>query len=292
MLRLLGARGAYSVRRFSPLGSPTPPSDFLTIPGRLAVQFFATEQSGYVDAAIFLDDPEQVAVLTTHCQRLAAQTTPLLEAFLPGTLRPYEVITEVEEELGNRLLVQQELSALTRPDSWLHRDSRWARTHQERGLDAQKLIDLYRRRRRAMEVQVQRYHFRDTCSQTAIERLSKAGEYARNGENLSEQREHLKQVIWVLETYRNYEIALADSTEEKLVSTAFWAVKAGQAVLMEIPGPIIDDRPAWTLLKLVDPLVTDAFRQYFLDRWGNIGLKDKGALIPWLRQRIALFPER
>jgi hypothetical protein len=117
----------------------------------------------------------------------------------------------VEEKPGDRFLAQKELSALLRPTSWLQYDSKWAQGHEAIGLPAKQKIDCYWRCIKALEAQIQTYHFRDICSSQALKDLVDSGEYSRDGvftEGEADKAEHLRNIISILEKYDNYEIAL------------------------------------------------------------------------------------
>lgn len=303
ILARLAGKGSYLSYYFHEAsGGLKPPHDFLIVPGYGAIIAFATLQSEYVDAALFIDNPEQVRVLTDHFSELRKHTKSLLTFHAAGDISGYEAIIVAEQKPGHQFLVQPGLPFSTRPSSWLRPDSKWALGHQRLGVDVTKLIDLYKQRSSDTEEHIKQHRSLFICSKRAVEDLRKNGWYGRSGvfdEDKKDRIEHLENTVRILETYANYELALVDKTQEDLLSPIFWEVITGteigteRTLLMEVAVTDPYGNPSEAIIEVTEPTLMQSFHTYFLDLWSRVNAqsKDKREVISWLRSQIDLVPQ-
>jgi hypothetical protein len=291
----ISAGSDYNPYYFRQYGALRPPYDILVVPGQGAMQLFATEQPDYVDAAVYTPDPLFTQTLSGHFRQLLApsKARPLMKMYTSERLSFYEVITNLELELGGRFCIQPSLSALTRPKSFLSEDGKWAQAIKARSSDPAKLLALYRQRAKAFEKQVGEYLFRDICSKRAVERLRDEGEYDRQGlylEDVPERIDHLENVINLL-ALPNYELALVDESQEHLLPLATFAVKPHAVLLDTVPD--VQGNP-FAQIEITEPKVVQGFSDYFTYVWNEIKEenRNKDRIIAWLQEQVTYLRAR
>lgn len=328
MLGLLGFTGRYrpySLQKSIDLAGPLPA---LVVPGKGAMLFLTTHQFASFDVAYFFPPGEHLEVLRDHIELIRSQSNPILTIYTFDKLAYYEsdryppadllrfdfAYTQVETQTGDRFLVKDGLSTLTLPfalyQEWSRRIiqaigeewSEWART----------LVENRMRRVSALHSQIESWHFRDICSKRAIERLVATGEYPDDDwfriplphnaakTNASgpwdvpatpaERVKHLQAVIDRLKKYPNYELSLLDDSIADEVAETYWWVKGkeGAGTVFLRTWRQDEDRRIELRLEIIDPIIVEAFREYFMTLWARLPTanRDKSQVIAWLQEQI------
>ncbi|MHB8993063.1 MAG: hypothetical protein ACYC66_15700, partial [Chloroflexota bacterium] len=306
MLKLFEGAGGYRPRYFSHYGVISSAREMLVVPGAGAMVLLGTGQTVQVDAAVVMMDQGQIEVLRDHFVALRGQTRPLLNSYPGGCdrLNFMEAPLRAEEIQGDNYLSKHDAGDRTRPYSWCRQDSNWARGLSSLGLDPQMMIDLQKRRLDVFYRQVESYRFREICPRSALLRLAREGLSGRCNPGssfpLEDRVEHLENLLALLNSFDNYQLALpTDSEAKEHLSPNFWGVKWGvdgdPAVLMEV-GPTEDGGEESILgLEILEPLTCAAFRDHFLDLFDHKLSplsKDKREVIAFLQSQVDWLRER
>lgn len=298
---LLGT-GRYHVWYFKRDGKLSPLYDVLIVPTRGALIFFAADNADYIDSAIFVDDPEQVKILQDHFHQLTDKKEPLMQAYLPDQRRSYwEVLEEGELQAGGRFTVRTGLTGLTRPRDWFTEESSWM-MKKYRTKDIAWLAAHYQRRMQAFINNLEAdYVFRDIYLKHGIVQFVKTGNYSQHlpGGPISaspqERRDHLQNIIDLLNRYPNYEIALVDKDKEQaIVPLPFWEVTGKLRVLIATICTDEKEIPIKVDLVIREPTVVEVFSKHFESIWNQIDAsnKDKEPVIAFLQEQIAQLEGR
>ena len=296
----LGARGNYQPYYLNQYVGVPQFHNLLIVPGFGAMWRFSTNGRS-MDVAVCFREPDHIDLLRSYFSHLLEYASPALKRYLPSERLAFgEVIMEAEDVAGDCFLVKEDLHVLTFPLSWLREDSSWARASGFTGHELDKSMEYRKLRIRAREEQVRAYSFRSICSKRAIRSMVATQEYAGENENAPRVRfrvtreeclEHLQNVVRLLESHPNYELALTDEWEQELISPFFWEVKGDHAVFMEIRQTSDTGNEIKVYLAITEPLTVDAFRDYFEDLWERISPRnrDKGYVRSWLSQQMDLL---
>ena len=101
--------------------------------------------------------------------------------------------------------------------------------------------------------------------------------------------EHLKNLIYLLRTYKNFEIALLSENQSDTIYNFPWEVKGSSTVVMTTT----DSKKENSLINLAitEETIASAFHDYFLDIWDRIipKYRDKEYIISWLEEQAIWF---
>lgn len=297
ILKLLGT-GRYLPSYISDYGTLTPPYELLIIPRTAALLCFATQNPRRVDAGLLTHNLEQIELPHTHFYQLHAMSQPLAHIYLPQRgPQVWRAYADAESQPGGRVVVKDGLSFITEPHSWYSEDGLMAQTidlsEQERTI----ALESQHCRYAAFQINIASYPYRDICPRRAIERLAQYGEAPSNDRlppsfRLSQQarREQLERAIYLLRTYKQYELALIDEQEEQFIPTEmFWEVTGQHSVLMLSWSTDMRGKDIIIELAINEPSIVRAFHDYFAELWERIAPshKDKAHVIEWLEHQVA-----
>ncbi len=274
------------------------PSDVLVVPQNGALIFFAANNTDDIDAAILIDDPEQMKILQDHFHQLTGRKEPLMQAYLPHQRpRYWEALEKGELEAGGRLTVRTGLTGLTRPLAWFEEGSSWLEKCRKAGPEVEAwLVGHYQRRIQAFIGYLQAgYVYRDIYKRHGIVRFAQDGKYSKyhpgpKHASLEERREHLQHMIDLLSTYPNYEIALVDEDkEQEIVPIPFWEVTGRRRVLIATECRDVKRKLIKVDLEIKEPTVVDRFVKHFEAIWNHVAAsnKDRNQVIAFLQEQIA-----
>ncbi|WP_052298649.1 hypothetical protein [Syntrophobotulus glycolicus] len=161
-------------------------------------------------------------------------------------------------------------------------------------------LTFYRKRLSAFLSNIQVYQYYDICSADSIKDLIKHRWYylyrysglERIDLETQDVIELLQNIIILLETYNNYNIAFVTRNEEiegKINCAYYCVVKERQAALLEI-AELSEAKPG-VRLSVTEPMLVKAFHEYFKEIWEQIAPvnKNKQELIQWLQSQINLL---
>jgi len=302
MLDLLGS-GRYTPRSFTRYEPLTPPYDLLIVPGVAALYILAAENPRTLDAAILTRQPEHIALLAAHYRQLERQTRSLPRAFpLEEAAGFDDVLAESEERFRGRDFVKYGFSLVTEPAAWYRSGSPWA---DRPDIDLAALIAHRQRRLEAFAANVRTHPYRDICPMRAVWRLAREG-ISLPGHRPTHpllpkiappaaRREHLENVIRVLRAHDNYQLALADPSEEEIARISprtMWEVTGNARALVNTRTLDTNDRVTEMDLMIDEPTIVAAFHHHFEQTWDRIAPqhKEKTHVIAWLSRQIELIP--
>lgn len=306
MLDLIGL-GGYHPRYFDYYGLLRPPYELVIVPGSAAILLLAANNAAYADGALVLTEPAQIALMSAHYAQIRDLTKPLLQGFLP-VAQEREVtraLVGAEAKAGGRLVVKDGLSGLTYPSSWLQEDSLLAQSARRTGMVSAADLPSYMREQRQrfaqFETHAQRYDYFDVCPQRAISQLADAGQYNIDtpfyGQPvpLEARLEHIQHLIFLLQSYERYHLALLDEYEEQRIPPEPTRVIAGSSdAFVAAIGRDASDTPILLQVHITEPTIVAAFREHFADMWERIAPphKQKPDVVLWLKRQAELLEQR
>jgi hypothetical protein len=140
---------------------------------------------------------------------------------------------------------------------------------------------------------VKKYKVRHVYRIEAINHLVKTASYF-SGEQYQiptppEVLEHLRNMIHLLKTYENFEIALLSENQSDVIPYYQWEVKGGNTVVMST----WNSKKEYKLVNIAitEETVAGAFHDYFLDIWDKITprYRDKEYVISWFEDQANWF---
>ena len=311
VLELLGAPGEY-IPLYFPRYGPLQTHELLLVPTIGALEFYTTKQPHHMDAASFYPMGDHLQVRYEYLTQLSRMTLPLLQIYPPDKEFDFQtIIAGTEEKAGGKFLFKDGLSRLTFPlplhEQYLRKggcpeeEIRWQDRH-------------LRSRRDSFGAQVEKHKILNICPRSAVERLVRDGELSRADafcENdyraykptKAERRKHLANVVHLLSTYKNFELALP--TDEELQSFMphchtrgseslypFWQVKEGHNVVIEAwYWEEEEEKPKGPSLVITERVFVESFWKYSENLWNRISpqSKDKEWVKQWLRDQVGVL---
>lgn len=272
-LALAGTTGRYMPFYFSRYGVEPPSYDLLIVPGTAAVLSFATTRRDRLDAALVLNDPDQMELLRAHFAVLQSQTRPLFTASWDAgkAIERMDAAARLEGKIGDLFFSSWGLSIRTQPYDW------WARHHggETRPYDGdESLLELGRLRLDSFYQQVESHRVLEICPRSAVLRMVKTGEGAlespRGARTSQELIQLLENLLALINSFDNYELALPTEAEEKelvpgIGCTIKWDLTGDHTVHLESLPVHGRHRRPHSGVEIREPTVAAAFRRRFLD---------------------------
>lgn len=295
-----------------PPGTLIPPYEMLVVPNAGTLFFVATEHTDRVDAAIYSPGNLLVHMAGGHFAQLQGhpdRVRPILKRYKKefGRVAFLNEMAEAEQRPGDRFLIKDGLSAITRPLSFCDEQSPLVQAYATKGESAAAVSARHIRRIQAFEKWIRRYRYRDVCTQRAILTLVREGRYTGDDlqipetyvASLTDRLAHLHRVRELLMTYDNYELALVDEEQADRVFLRtrtssrvrpLLIVKADQ-VLFETWSANPEQPGTRMELDVVikEPTIAAALHAHVADLWETQIARrnsEKSAVIQWLEERI------
>lgn len=213
-----------------------------------------------------------------------------------NTIEYSHCLAENEGSIGNRFMYKYDFSVLTLPENL------YAKLLQRKNLSQDKILvelEVYKRRMNAFLSNIHHCEYKDICSIDSIKNLVKHKQlclYCHTGFEIMDLEvqdviDHLKNIINLLETYDNYNIAFMLQNHDNTIRyfNYYCIVKERQAVMLEShePSKIIPQ----VRLSIREPMLVKAFEEYFNEMWEHIAPvnKDKKEVINWIQSQIDLL---
>jgi hypothetical protein len=292
-----------------------------------ALLFFAADNPHEVDAAFYVPGAGFSEATARHFAQLQGRpdrVRRLLTRYRreDGRIAFLNAMAEAEERQGERIMLKNGLSAVTRPLSFCSEHSPLVRAYASHGESPGAISARHQRRISAFEKRVRRYQYRDIATQRSILSLCRDGKYL--GDDLqvpeeyvatpSDRLEHLQRVCDLLRTHPRYELAILDEREAKdffgplaphsqMHKRPLSIIKADQ-VLFETwcrapsaPSGSIsaatgaDEQDLIEIdVVLQEPLVAAAYHAHVMELWDRKIAephREKVSVLAWLDARIA-----
>lgn len=309
MLSILGYRGKYQPYLFPNHVLPGAPADVIIVPGQGALWLFGSRQSRHVDSGFFFPpDSPHYPLISQFATTMRSQTQPLLEVYPERSLDFKALALQFEVEDGAQLLLKEGLSFQSMPiairSACIQRilqaplvRSLQEQTHLE--LWCQQLLDHHRQRVHLFEqfLQDRQHEARHVVTKTAILRLLSHGELPaddwlrdqpQSQLTVAEALAWLRHVIWLLQVYPNYQLAIVDAIDPAYFPVA-WKVEGRQTLILESwqAADTEDGRENVNII-IHDRTIAQSFREHFFNYWERLSNRErnKDCVIDWLQSQV------
>ena len=274
---------------FTRYGITTPPSELIVAKGIGSLFCFAADSEEYVDRAFFYREQKALEGMYSYAIKMHKETTPLIKV-LPTEEAYFKFITSKDRQSGDFFAICNELYSYTIPmnlwEKYLYRSLKSEaaiKPHMERLGERTELF--YQ--------DVKKYKVRHVYRIEAITHLVKTASYFRGGKyqlpTPQDVLEHLRNIIHLLKTYENFEIALLSENQSDVLPYIPWEVKGGNTVVMSTWDS--KKECGHVNLAITEETIAGAFHDYFLDIWERITPKyrDKEYVISWFEDQANWF---
>jgi len=275
--------GDYSIRYVLP-DAHLPRSHLLVVPTRGALELVAEQAGAEPEALVYA--PDDLEVVREHFKRLNEVTRALLWQYPSMSAEYNDALRLIDEQAGNRYLVLDGLAENTVPrEIFLQRAQALQRKRPELARLIEGLIRNHDARASALERMLGTHDFYMVCPTSAIERLVRSGEYAKDDwlallggepETVEQRKLHLRHVAALVTGFERFHLALADPPPSAELFNIYWAVKyADDARSLMLEKWVGDARGRVDTLVELDievrhPDVVDAFLAYFQEIWSRL----------------------
>lgn len=278
-------------------------NELIIVPNVGALYCFSSKVKNKVDSAFLFKSKESIEVLSGHFFQLFSSAKPLLKSYNWQTVNQlHHMFIEAEETLGDKYVFKGDIPTTTLP---LDLYEKYLKLATKKHKEIKENLFLHKRRVDAFESQIKYYKFKDIFFKESIEHLVKEKSYFFDSyyifDNITldnnDIKSHLENIIYMLEKYENYEIALVNKKDFENISKICWMVKENSGVFIQK----LNDKTFKTHLgnnyfENVDLLISeneviDAFIRYFLSIWNSFPSvnKDKKKIIRWIKSQIELL---
>lgn len=299
--------GGYHPRYFDRYGLLRTPYEMVIVPGHAAMLLLAIHNATRADGAIILTEPVQIDMMRAHYSQLRENTNPLLQRFLPQAQEMEFTLAMVnaESQPGGRMSAMDGLSGLTHPPLWISEDAIIGHNARRSGMvseaDIPHYLSVLQRRLTAFEAHVMRYDYLDICPLRAIRQLTNTGQLhphlplAIEFVPLRLRLEHIRRVIYLLQRYEHYRLALLDEHEELALNPRPAYIIAGNGdVFITTSSYATPETPINMQVHITEATIVAAFREHFLQMWERIAPphRQKADVIMLLEQQAAILEQR
>ncbi|MDD2496170.1 MAG: XRE family transcriptional regulator, partial [Tissierellia bacterium] len=269
----------------------------IIVPGIGTLSCFSTKPNLEIDCAFYLRNTFASDIFKNYYLALISNyAQPLVKYYANEKIINYSnYVIESEENIGSRFLYKYCFSVLTLPEKL------YEKLLKKRNLSNDEILialAFYKKRLSAFLTNIQNYEYNDIYLADSIKDLIKHRRYYFYSyagiEMISLETQDiinfLLNIINLLETYANYNIAFIPSTVSTTNSENYYCmVKERHAVFLEIfeSSKTIPKMR----LSIKEPMLIKAFQEYFKEIWEQIAPvnKDKQEIISWIQSQINLL---
>lgn len=254
---------------------------------------FSSADAAYINAGFFYNDSFIVKDLFNYYFMMIEASKPLLE--IKTSSDDYFVEnTELDKKNGDRLCVRSDLDMLTLPyELWEKYLNRTISSEIERNEHLKRILSCFN----SFNENIKRYKFFNICSIQSIEYLLKNRAYPYD--NIYRQPEpediilHIENIIYMLKTYENFELALLNDNQIELLPTVPWLVKGDYTVIIDMwdTNKNEDGKTTGKFLTITEGTIAESFRKYYFDMWNKINPKYryKDNVIDWFEEQLKWY---
>jgi hypothetical protein len=253
---------------------------------------FSSDQENILDSAIYTKDVEQLKILENHYRQLEKQSTDIFEKYQSYEEGDFvQQLTNSDKELSDRVVLSRRLSEITRPLAWYDENHNWAKKiieYLKKTAPKNKKIDLsahiQHRRKRAIRIEdhlkKEEYFCRYIYPKSHLEKFIECGYMQQHHFVASEEEriEQINRILFLLNRYKKYEIALVEEDIYDTIKPLFCEVKGNSTFIMEFLDYKNSDlnqfpKSQWLLAK--DRVVVRSFQEFSSKIWQNIKETDR-----------------
>ncbi len=248
-----------------------------------------------IHSAFYFQNSHAVNVVKNMFHSLVLNhAKPLIHFFWPEQVYEYvTILIENEEQIGNRILYQQDFSILAYPESLYEK---LLRKEQLSDNEIQRLLTYYRRIKKAFLSNVCQYTHTDIYHKDCIKNLIKRKTVHLNMYHMTREvtleREDLKllltHIITMLKKYKNYNIVFTAHDFSLPDYKINCMIKGRDYVLIESHQK--SKKNTEVRLAINEPLVVKAFDSHFTELIDQITpiYKEKNEVIGWIQSLSSL----
>lgn len=266
------------------------------VPKAGAICGFSTQSEGLPDSAFLFQSRQSIEIWSARYYQDLSAAVPLLKVYPPQDSYEFQkVFADIEEHPGNKYVFKEGLSTTTMPSALYEKYLKLT------GITGQELsyrIHLHNRRLEAFHVQIRSYQYKDIYFIEALDELIENNKYSFDENYILRNIKpdnidiicQLEYLIYLLQTYDNYEIAFVSKNDYPHIVNINWMVKHDGLVMIETYHHVIkkDISHQEKNFTISDKSIVKAFHNYFLYLWDELSdeTKDKKKAIKKLRQLI------
>lgn len=273
---------------FVKYGIENPPADFIIVKGLGAMHCFGADSNDFIDRAFFYDQPESIDAIYKHVMKMYCQTRNLMT--MHNTIEKYwEVVTNKDSYPGDLFVQTSELYSLTIPISlWKKYIDRSIENEYERKLHLERLD----KRIKLFYQDIIKYKVRYFVDLECLLHMIKTGQYLYFNEYQKPELEdiytHLQYIIYLLETYENFELGILTEKYAKLFQGVHWEVKSDTVIISTFD---LVNNNYIIHYTITEETMANAFHDYYLELWEQIPpkYKDKELVIAWFKEQAQWY---
>ena len=301
--RFFGGKGEYHPCYLDTRAALKIPYGVFLISNQEAILSLSVCSKESVGAGVFIRDSKSLEVIKLHCQELYKESKPIFKIFTSYQQPEFvERLKSSDQEPGERIIIAQRLSEITRPLDWYIPSHPWAKelikhlkeTTQKPWPNMSDHIQ--NRQRRAIQlvnsIKEGKYTRRYIYPYFTLE------EFVNNGKpnpyyfeaNQRQRIEQLEVILSLLE-HDNYRMALIKDDQEDIfrkIKPSFCEVQGNHFVFMQFSKKDMTGKNTSTWYASDDPIVVRAFQERLLALWNNLPTEstDKFLISTWIRRQI------
>lgn len=271
---------------FSKYGTVSPPSELFIAKNVGALMCFSAGRDAYIDRAFFYRRKDAVQALYDYAASMCCETDSLLKP-LPSENDFHEFITSKDRKPGDFYSICPDLYMLTIPLNL------WEK-YLKRSLKNNKDIELHmgriKERINIFHEDVKRYKVRLICPLRALEHMAGECGYLHfnryQAPEADDILEHLNNILNLLKTYNNFEIAFIGENQLGSFPDSILEVKSRSSVVISTKNP--EDSHKNVCFAITEETIAEAFHDYFLGLWERIVPvnRDKECIIRRIQEYI------
>lgn len=292
--------GRFNIYYFKKYGVFATERELYVISGIGALSCFSTNPNSEISCAFYLENKAAVDILKDYFNvLLETYAKPLIKYYSQDINSEYCCyLTEIEEDIGNRLIYNYGFSMLLLPENLYKKLIKRKNIPQCEKLTT---LQYYKKQLNAIITNIHNYEYKDIYFADSIKILIKHRQfylYTYSGVEIIELEvqdiiEFLHNIINLLKTYDNYNIAFISRNADSpiKIDDCYFMVKERHSVFFEVFEP--SKNIPKVRLTIEEPMIVNAFNEYFNDIWEQIAPvnKDKGEVIEWLQNQINSFKD-
>lgn len=273
---------------FIKYGVTNPPVELIVVKGLGAMHCFASDSNDFVDTAFFYDQQESIEAIYKHLMKMYYQTSELMTMY-DNIEKYWEIVTNKDRHPGDLFSAAPDLETLTIPISlWQKYIDRSIETEEERKMHMQRLGE----RDKLFHQDLKKYKVKYVVNLESLLYMIRTGKYQYFNAYQKPEAEdiytHLQYVIYLLETYENFELGILTEKYSSLFQSVFGEVKADTVIISTFD---LCDTNNLIYYTITEGTMADAFHDYYLEFWEQIPpkYKDKELVIAWLKEQTEWY---
>ena len=299
-MQLALATGKYYIYYLKKNADVFTASELVIVPQKGALYCFSSRLKNQVDSAFLLESKQSIELLSGHFFQLFSSAKPLLHSYPSQKSAEFQhMFAEIEENLGDRYAFKGDISTITIPMNVYEKYLKMTRKTEE---EISLRLSFHRRRLEAFEAQIKHYKFRDIWFKESLEKLVNEKKYSFDQyyileNNIPDSKDiicHLENVVNMLESYENYEIAIVSKKDYENICKICWMIKENSSVFIEAVNPNTQEKNNHDCynseinLLISEKEVVNAFQDYFMMIWNEISYsnKEREKVVKWFRSQI------